>query len=300
LVPIIEEIAKTAGSRHDEDWIKRRQLKIYTNNLEGATAFMKFGRASERDSYAELLLDVHILPGIPLATFNAVAGDETEAALRNLRRKYPETYIIALLTGNWVTLESESREDSRPVPLARGDKHLSFKKELVNQADEIYIVAPLGKMFLLDRRNERGLVEEAVDQLNRVSELSPTAKNSVRESYGKIEIKGDKVNVTKLVTTSRPDYDEKRYVLSNLSQQLMGILNKTKAGLVRQISEREFSSKEASELPHIAFAFPDVAGFSNSIRQEIIIEFPHEKTRTPAILTEYFKVPAATANKYSF
>lgn len=181
-----------------EEWIKK--LCIITNNLPGIDALMKYGRIQPNNRYSELAIDCRLLPGAPLPVYSAVTGAETTQALESYRTKGEENCcFLGLLTGNWIRVRRS--EPSCPVPLARGKGHIEFKQAVIDSCDEIFVVSPLGKLF----------VGPGPEDLNKILNFGVQFKNPDWQPYKEVHINDTKAKVVSLVTTSR---EKKSFIAS--------------------------------------------------------------------------------------
>jgi hypothetical protein len=293
LIPLIDQIARNSVRASKEDWIKSKLLELYTNNLAGAISFMEHGRETYEDPYSDVVLSMNILPGHPLATFAAVSGPETLKAISNMRSTATDDHhphetvkIIAVITGNWVRAR---RSFPRiPVPLARGLGHLDVKQSIVNVADEIFVVAPLGKLGI-------GIATEDFNDLMDFELDSPV---KARQSYSdlRIDVPTDPHRldpyIVKLVTTSRPNPS---FVLYNQSAKLLAHMNESNddskrgqdPGIITAIQTQDFASRGIRELPHLAFPFDKL---DREWQAQLETELPHPHTRNERTKMRFFLI----------
>ena len=134
-----------------EKWLE--YLHLATNNLPGVEQLMLTGRQTQYGRYSKLAIeDCQLLPGVPLPIFASVAGEQTNEAILNLRRQAlakgdsDQPVFISLVVGNWIRIRRTTPRC--PVPMARGIEHLKVKDTLIHIADEIFVISPLGKIFV--------------------------------------------------------------------------------------------------------------------------------------------------------
>ncbi|HZI20117.1 MAG TPA: toll/interleukin-1 receptor domain-containing protein [Pyrinomonadaceae bacterium] len=282
-------------------WIDN--LTVVTNNLTGVHWLMKNGRLSHDDRWSEIALQCLLLSGIPLAAYSAVTGakeishsqkfisplmpDNLLAHLKEAKEKLKNEQsedlprIIALVTGNWVRIRQTTPR--YPILLARGRGHLSIKQSMVDLADEVYVIASLGKIFAQANRRE---VEEFLNDL--VEEQSPHQPQyrEVKVSSPKYQILGEEETATqkiKLVTTYRPP----GFLLSELSalledQAYLG------ASIIRDENyatiKKPFISEAGSNLMFVFDKLPQ------ELPAQMETEFPHSMMRDREFLRK-FHVP---------
>jgi len=122
-----------------------------------------------------------------------------------------------------------------PVPLARGLPHLRFKQTLINCAHEIYVVAPLGKIF----------ADAAFEQVNVALGFDEKYASAGRKPYQEVDINDTKACGVKLISTSRIV----GRVLSNLNVRVCDRL------AVQDGRAQRFVDAAAEDVPHILFPF---------------------------------------------
>jgi hypothetical protein len=269
LYPFFEVFAREAVRCHEnrEDWFNK--VVIATNNLPGVQKLMEVGRVNPNNRYSPLAVKCHLFPGEPLPIYSAVTGEETNKAVRNIRRevcKSEDAIFIALVVGNWIRLRRS--KPACPVPLARGTGHLEFKQELINNADEIYVVTPLGKVFCDISRNN----------LNSVLGFHGPQKDPDRQPYSEVFINEKKAHFVKIVSTSRTQ----GRVLSELSTKVQTLLN------VRSGQLEKFDSVQSNQVPHILFPFDRLP---DEWFLQIETELPHAYTRSNDFMNKYFFIP---------
>lgn len=245
-----------------DEWIG--QLRIVTNNLPGIDALTETGRVNPQSRYSSLAIEeCHLLPGKLLPIYSAVTGEKTNEALKRLREETDQNkaVFIGLVAGNWIRLRRT--DPVCPVPLARGIGHLDFKQALINNSDEIYVITPLGKIF----------IGVSLDDINTALGFIKDSPVLDRQSYGEVVIT-EKAASVKLVSTSRPP----NCVLSNLSERIKWSLG--------DVSERLPINGDVSD--HILYPF-NIS--SNEWSSQIEIEFPHSYTRRREFMEKFFFVP---------
>lgn len=268
LYPFFERLAYEAVRRHADRQRWLDNLVVATNNLPGVQKLMESGRVDPNNRLSPLVVRCHLFPGEALPIYSAVTGEETNYAVDRLREQAGDGQVvfIALVVGNWIRLRHGN--PSCPIPLARGPGHLDFKQKLVNNADEIYVVTPLGKVFL-------GF---STDQINSALGFAAHHADPDRQPYSEVQINPDKARFTRIISTSR----SQGRVLSVLSTKLETLLDTKHTDLGR------FESADSDSVPHILFPFhqlPDDWYFQRDV------EFPHPYTRRDEFMRDYFFVP---------
>jgi len=261
-------------SYNSSDWLDR--FHIATNNLPGIGQLIKSGKRDPRDRHSPLAIKhCHLLPGEPLPVYAAIVGEETEKAIQDLPKRFAEKHpnaevtFIALVTGNWIRIRRS--EPRCPVVLARGDEHLRVKQELVNIASEVFIVSPLGKIFV-DTTNQ---------EINRILGYIEGTQDPGKRPYEEIQISDDRASKVQLVSTARADgrllHEHSNHVEFFFSSVLK----------MSPEDEDKFDLNKIDDVPHVLFPFGELP---NNTKDEFMEEFPHEPTRSNRAFLRLFKV----------
>jgi len=233
---------------------------------------MESGRMDPNNRYSPLAIKCELLPGVPLPIYSAVTGAKANAAVQAIRAtNAADSIFIAILTGNWIRLP---RSQPYPIPLARGDGHPEFKKALIDNSDEAYVVTTLGKIFA---KLDLAGVNAALD-------LDDKYADPDKKPYAEVKIEPEKAACLKLVTTSRPSSG---FVLSILSAIVRDHLEADSTPPNRS----SFIAAESVDVPHILFPFTKLP---QSWYHQIETEFPHPRTRREEFMSTYFSVPSTS------
>jgi hypothetical protein len=279
--PLMEALAKEAvcALRDGDPWLEN--LQVWTNNLPGVMALMDLGRINPDNPYSDLAFKANLLPGVPVPAFAAVAGKLTEEALRRVKSEArADVVFISLLTGNWVRVRETPPRC--PVPLARGFGHLAFKQTLVNCSDEVFVLAPLGKVFADSSDRRKDNIDEAV---NADLELR---EGGERDPYCEVEISPAKGGCVKLISTTRREgrllCRHSLTVVDRLQPRVDG--SPSSVATLRGIGE-QYRNRPISELHSVLFDF-DALPVDPYLQREA--EFPHGYTRNADFMRRYFQV----------
>jgi hypothetical protein len=223
-----------------------------------------------------------------LPDYAALTGEETEAALverknavikeekmawekRNeeipleKREPFKEPVFIGLVVGNWIRISDVGLR--HPIPLAREHPrhgHVQFKEQMIAVSDELYVLSPLGKLF----------VGKTMDDVDR------GLKMSGRQKYRGVPIDPKKERAMKLVSMTRPDgnpLDKHSIKITALAQEVN-----------EEIQKRFIEENDIDKVPWILFPFDNLTG--RSPKDQMEIEFPHRNTRHEEFLEEFFSV----------
>ncbi|OGP51597.1 MAG: hypothetical protein A2Y79_08825 [Deltaproteobacteria bacterium RBG_13_43_22] len=278
LYPFFEIIGQQTMTRWQRGEDRLKRFHLATNNLPGIEKLIETGRRVPGDRYSKLAIeDCHLLPGIPVPVFAAVAGEETNEAIRRFREKYPHEIatFVALVVGNWVRLRRT--EPRCPVPMARGIEHREVKQTLFDNADEVFVVSPLGKIFVEHSEDEINTALGFTRGLSSPMEIADPEK----EPYSDVGIDNAQAQKVKLVATSRA----KGCLLSRHSNRVEDALS---AGIWDQFpSEEEFAHTPIEKVPHLLFPFGPMAKSESDERE---LEFPHYYTRQNQNILRMFSV----------
>ena len=246
-----------------------KKILVVTNNLPGVEAMMEHGRVDRENRYSDMVLSCQLLPGIPMPVYYSVAGPETERALASLREEACEdTVFIGIMTGNWVRIRTS--EPRCPVPLVRGEKHFSYKQVLINTVipksseerndGEIFVVAPLGKIFCNQARGEvTGILDKVAD--------IPSLPG---KQYKELAISHQQAARVHLVSTHRRPLR----ILHVLGQRIMARLEAKE-----QVPEDVFCEAACGFAPPLIWCFDNLP---DTKEEQTMVEFPHERTRVPS------------------
>jgi len=274
--PIMEKLGRLAVNARKEQrpWVEK--LELWTNNLPGVLTLSEIGRIDSDNPYSKLAFSTNLLPGVPIPAFAAVTGEITEKALSELKlsMKGLNTVFISLVTGNWIRIRRS--EPCCPIPLARGRGHLDFKQALFNHADEVYVIAPLGKVFA---DNQREKIMEAVNGSLKLH------KGGAYETYDEVAVNtapgGGNV---KLISTAR--YADERVLFDHsqiVADRVMAVGDRT----ANSAAFDQFDTMQIEQLKSVMFDFDDLP---NDRIAEKHIELPHPYTRNPEFMGTFFRV----------
>ena len=171
IAPILEVIGRKA-EKNKNYWCK--DISVITNNIKGIENMLRY-REHRDDRYAQLSVNqFSVLPGKVLAAFEAIADEETLDALEACRND--GNYTIAVTTGNYILLHN-----GQFVEIARAGYHPDFKATLIDIADEVYVIAPLGKLLMWNTevrgRDRVGSLKEMLIRLNKDLKLIKTPRH---------------------------------------------------------------------------------------------------------------------------
>jgi DeoR/GlpR family transcriptional regulator of sugar metabolism len=123
------------------------RLKIITNNLPGVSDLTNYGRIGER-LLARTLFGCRILSGYAHSEYEASLGGQTASDLRQAIDEFRESLqdstakrikVVSVTTGNYVSLTGGI--------LARHRNHRETKSAMLDVGDDVYVLAPLGKLL---------------------------------------------------------------------------------------------------------------------------------------------------------
>jgi hypothetical protein len=256
-------------------------LTLVTNNIPGAEAFVAYASQhplpvpSKRVLISDLI-ECRLLAGLLLPEYVALTGADTDSDLEavytriSTQRLKPAPVFIGVATGNWLNIVPFEGK-ALPQLLARGRGHGPFKKKLLQVCDEVFVIAPLGKIFL-----------KSVDELNNKLRYSDSAAESQLRSYEVVGMPEGKATAIKLVSTYR---DKISSVMRNHSQDVREAIGKFAADPERQ---QQQTSLPIEQVEHLLFKFDDFS--DKSPEAQIEIELPHQQTRTPEFEKLFFNI----------
>lgn len=273
LYPFFEKIGKEMTTLHFQHEAWKDNLVLVTNNLPGVDSLMQHSRVYPNFRYTPLAIECKLLPGAPLPVYSAVTGKDTISFLENLKKETENPYLLALTTGNWIRIRRT--EPACPVPLARGKGHLEFKQALLDVSDEIYVISPLGKIF----------VRADPTSVNKTLNFKDQKENPEFHEYKETQIDNSKAQKVSLISTSR----NRTRILSELSIRL-----KSRLGISDDTDKQNECYEDndyaiATMIGHTLFPFDDLP---QQKHDELIEEFPHNHTRKKHFMKDFFYVEA--------
>lgn len=152
LSPLFDVIGRQA-SIDALHWSKN--VEFFTNNIKGVQLLLKYREIScdikktilandaNDDRHLEIPVTCSILPGKVLSAYSAIADESTIHAVKKISER-PNSYTICITTGNYILFETAN---GVVLPIARTGYHPHMKAILYDIADELYLVAPLGKIL---------------------------------------------------------------------------------------------------------------------------------------------------------
>jgi DeoR/GlpR family transcriptional regulator of sugar metabolism len=134
-----------------------RRLKIITNNLPGVSQLIKYGRIGD-PIRARTLFECRILVGFAHSQYEASLSSQTSNDLQNAVEEFRQEIqesgadnkikVVSVTTGNYVSTTHGI--------LARDPNHVMTKGAMLDVSDDVYVLAPLGKLlpYSCDEINE--------------------------------------------------------------------------------------------------------------------------------------------------
>ena len=138
---------RSSGLGRGPDDPQLSKLRLFTNSLSSGEEFSNESQGFLTDD--QLLL----FPGSPIEKYRAVIGNETVEAVRKVSQAYKQAGnpLIGLVTANWCLV---GRGYDRLVLCSTENAHLDFKRAVVECADYLFIVSPLGKLLCTDSADD--------------------------------------------------------------------------------------------------------------------------------------------------
>lgn len=271
LYPIFGCLAELAVAQRGVDprppWIEK--LEIVTNNIPGALSLMSADRIVRADGIVGLPLDCTLVSGKPLTEYGAITGPDANRSLGNILQDRKENaercHVISLVTGNWVRIRKS--EPICPIPLARGAGHLSFKQAAMHHADETFVIAPLGKVF----------VNTELDEINALLHLEANHEDLKKRAYEEVDTKKDGFEIDesriRLVSTLR---NSKKQLLLPHSAVLTEIHGVSSGA---NLHSRNILNTRQGDPLFVPFDHDTI-----DENDQKMLDFPHSSTRTKDFL----------------
>lgn len=161
--PIFRQLCTDPNFQFDRTNAKR--LKIITNNLPGVSSLIKHGHIGD-PIVARTLFKCRVLRGYAQSQYEATLSDKTASDLLEAVAEFKnftqdsnaeKVKVICVTSGNYISLPEGV--------LARDHNHVETKSTMLDIGDNVYVLAPLGKLlpyscqdinYLLDYSDDKG------------------------------------------------------------------------------------------------------------------------------------------------
>jgi len=180
IAQIFDELGKEAYS-NEEHWSKKSHLQFYTNSIRGVLHLFKFRDHNSR--YSEIPFPCNIFPGKILSPYEAIADSATIESI--LKLKTSNNYIIFITTGNYLICNTKEK---MVAPIARAGFHPFVKAAGYYIADEVHLIAPLGKILINSpsETNEE-TIRNTLQRFNEELSYTINPSDESKEKYSLIE-----------------------------------------------------------------------------------------------------------------
>ncbi len=181
-VSFFTELGYKASTKKDY-WTK--DILFLTNNIHGLHKLCRYNRdfvikdvnESNQGIINNTPIVCKVLPGIADSPFQAIVSDETLDYL--VKYKKDKVYRICLTTGHYVLSSVNSPQHVKTI--ARTEIHPRVKSAMMETSDEIYIVAPLGKVLTTVDINTT--IDRLLEEFNTKHGYIENIKIPEREAY---------------------------------------------------------------------------------------------------------------------
>lgn len=295
LYPFFEKFGRMIAQRAVlDDHAKEKgwwghQIRIVTNSIAGIESLILNGRTSTEDRYSEIAGNAEIVAGTPLAVYSASVGPLAIRHIDQLKDPAPRDvpsradrinynkpiHIIALTTGNYIFL----KPDGTPVPVARGEGHKDFKAAICKNADEIFVVGPLGK-FIIEDANVN------LRSLNADLHHTPHHFLGGRRPYEEVELQ--EPGKIRALTTYRSNKAHVFFAHSNQVRAKLGEVWEITAP--EQLWGPELLGRITDPNALIANVMVDFAQLPDVPSAQLLVELPHRNMRDPVLRRKYFQI----------
>jgi len=275
----LDEIGPQFHRKQEFAELRAEQIQIVTNNFPGAESYEAYASKTKvGERLLEAVVPCHLVPGRALREYSAVVGARAEAYLRACcptEQRLRDAVYLGLVVGNWVMLEGRP---ARPVPLARGEGHKSFKEVVLETCDEVFVLTPLCKIF---HSNPEKSPTESLSEFNHdffEGAVAPTEKGEyerVSVSDGQLE-----KNSVKLVTTWRS------VPMSIVATHSVGVIASLYVAPKEDYSI--YVDKPIAAIPH--FFYKHDTHSDRTFEDQLRAELPHKRTRAPDFRAKYFHI----------
>ena len=295
----IFEVLGKDSYKDDRHWTKRSDIFIYTNSIRGVLCLFKYRDQASR--YSEIPFRCNMFPGKILSPYEAIADIETVESI--LRLKKDGRYVIFITTGNYLIFNSNNRII---FPIARAGYHAHVKAAGYTIANEVHLVAPLGKILLNSANCNNGIesIDETLARFNKALGYSDQPETESEKSYSLIDpnlLNGSgikdilsKRSRSLLKHIERKDWTSKSLLVTThrMPQDKVYWLSKHSSIITQSLrndySESQTKMPSLDDKPYIkAYGF---GGLPISTSLQVEYEVPHKNLRARRILGEFFQV----------
>ena len=239
-------------------------ITIITNNEPVAEGFAWRKQAGHFGTATSI--ECRLLGGRIEPEYGALVGEWTEDRLTRLKNASPrEGRYIALAAGNFVRLSKE--RPSYPIPLVRGTDQKPIK-DLYVSMDEVFLIAPLSKLFL-----------HTTAEINEGMGFALDAEQWDEQPYAEVTVDESK-NRIRLFTTVRRT--------SNRLLRPHSVAVCTRLDLEdRDVDEEPNPTLALNQIRHICYLFEEHVKAAPP-KDELLIELPHGRTRNQAFRQRFY------------
>jgi hypothetical protein len=243
--------------------VRRSKVTLITNSVPVAE---NFSEQCELGRFAgHTTIRCELLGGTMQPRYGAVVGPITQANLKEYSKE-ARTKYIALSAGNFVRLETG--QPSYPVPLIRGEGQKEVKELYIKTAHEVFVLAPLGKLFL-----------KGTDQINKQLKLSNQSKQIGSQPYEAVNIDDQDRAKLKVVTTKR---NSSKSILSRHSSVIHALLQSDPSG-------ESTPTGDINSVRNFCYEYDEHIN-GKTPEEQCEIEFPHKATRGEQFMKDFFEV----------
>ncbi len=291
LVPIFDNLGQKSNENSNY-FTKHANVNIYTNNIRGILRLFKYKKNISR--YESLPFDCSVLPGKVLAPYEAFADEYTIKAIADLKRS--GVYVISITTGNYIIYNDIQNIF---LPIARAGFHPHVKSAMYYAANEVHVVAPLGKVLINNYNSQSidmndninktlhkfntslGYLDETVDEKNPYKLITPDLLTGMVKEITSQTDQFEWCKKTILITTSRDTFNARRYWLSD---HYFSIFNRLNRSLPDTFCDPNVTTPSA-----YIYSIPfDGLPYSTDLQPKV--EIPHKNLRNKQLLHQFFKV----------
>ncbi len=284
IAPIIDKIVADIVEKN-KDWYSK--VIFITNNIHGTNSILKY-RMYDKDElertaikqlhHKNIPIECFVLPGQIEAAYQAIADKHTLEALKFIQPQ--KHYTVCISTGNYLMYDRKENI----FPIARTRFHPHVKSGLFWIADEIFLVAPLGKI-LISKKEEP--LDKLLERFNKNLNYSHDTSNPENEAYQLTDDKLLDEFSFKKEGHNRKNWMKKTTLFTTSRQDKMFLLNEHSNFISNTSKLKNYQAERLSsevDGPYIrSIDFSDIPLEKES---QIEFEFPHENLRE--IRKDYF------------
>lgn len=185
---IFNHLGKESYSKENY-WSKNPKIQFFTNSIRGVLHLFKYRKHDSR--YSKIPFPCSIFSGKILSPYEAIADITTIQSILQFKKNdefiKKNNYIIFVTTGNYLIANTNS---NIVAPIARAGFHHFIKAAGYYVANEVHLVAPLGKVLINSPAEiNKEDIHKTLERFNSALGYTINPSDDSKEKYSLIEPK---------------------------------------------------------------------------------------------------------------